>query len=217
LTLPWRPTFDSFFAGRLGGSGTRELNSERSMSAYFKRELADYVEYHRDPRNCAMHVFGILFLFLAAVLPLSLWPVHAFGARFTVASIMVLPVLTYWLLLDAGIGMAILAAAFVLLAIAEVIVNYASIAAVWAIAAVLILIGISLQIIGHRVFEGRQPALVDNPTHLLLGPMFVMAKLYIALGYRHDLAAIIGPVPQSALRSSSAPPEHRHGKSLPHT
>jgi uncharacterized membrane protein YGL010W len=186
------------------------------MSAYFKRELADYVEYHRDPRNCAMHVFGILFLFLAAVLPLSLWPVHAFGARITVASIMVLPVLTYWLLLDAGIGTAILAAAFVLLAIAEIIVNYASIAAVWAIAAVLILIGVSLQIIGHRVFEGRQPALVDNPTHLLLGPMFVMAKLYIALGYRHDLAAIIGPVPQSALRSSSAPPEHRHGKSLPH-
>jgi hypothetical protein len=27
--------------------------------------------------------------------------------------------------------------------------------------------------------------------------MFVMAKLFIALGFRHDLAAIIGPVPAS--------------------
>ena len=41
------------------------------MSASFRRQLADYVEYHRDPWNCAMHVFGILFLFLAAVLPLN--------------------------------------------------------------------------------------------------------------------------------------------------
>jgi uncharacterized membrane protein YGL010W len=51
--------------------------------------------------------------------------------------------------------------------------------------------GIGSQIIGHRVFERRQPALVDNPSHLLLGPMFVMAKLFIALGFRRDLAAII--------------------------
>ena len=45
----------------------------------------------------------------------------------------------------------------------------------------------------------RQPALVDNPTHLLLGPMFVMAKLFIALGFRRDLATIIQGQPQSAV------------------
>ena len=44
----------------------------------------------------------------------------------------------------------------------------------------------------------RQPALVDNPTHLLLGPMFVMAKLFIALGFRRDLAIIIQEHPQGA-------------------
>jgi uncharacterized membrane protein YGL010W len=186
------------------------------MSAHFKRQLADYVEYHRDARNCALHVFGIVFLFLAAVLPLSLWPVHAFGAQFSVAAILVLPVLIYWLLLDFGIGTAILGAAFVLLSTAGVIVNYASVAMVWTIAAALIVIGVSFQIIGHRVFERRQPALVDNPSHLLLGPMFVMAKLYIALGYRNDLAAIIGPIPQPALRSASALSDHP-SKSLPHT
>jgi len=37
---------------------------------------------------------------------------------------------------------------------------------------------------------------------LLLGPMFVMAKLFIALGFRRDLAAIITP-PQAPFGPSS--------------
>jgi uncharacterized membrane protein YGL010W len=69
------------------------------MNAFFKRQLTDYVEYHRDPWNGAMHVFGILCLFTAAVLPLSMWHVHALGTFVTMAPIMVLPVLIYWLLL----------------------------------------------------------------------------------------------------------------------
>src|SRR5271166_3060454 len=161
------------------------------MSAYLKRQLADYVEYHRDPRNCAMHVFGILTLFLAAILPLSLCPVHVFGAPATVATIMVLPVLIYWLLLDAALGLAILAVAVLLLSTATMIVNHASIATVWTISAALIVIGVTFQAVGHRLFERRQPSLIHNPTHLLLGPIFVMAKLFIALGFRHDLALII--------------------------
>jgi uncharacterized membrane protein YGL010W len=56
---------------------------------------------------------------------------------------------------------------------------------------------VASQIIGHQVFERRQPALIDNPSHLLLGPMFVMAKLFIALGFRGDLAAIIAPTPSA--------------------
>jgi uncharacterized membrane protein YGL010W len=195
----------------------RESCSEPIMNAYFKRQLADYVEYHRDPWNCAMHVFGILFLFLAAVLPLSLWPVHALGAHTTVAPIMVLPVLIYWFLLDAALGTAIVGAAVVLLSAAAVIVNYTSSAGVWSISAVLIVIGVGSQIVGHRLFERRQPALVDNPTHLLLGPMFVMAKLFIALGFRDDLAVIIAHVPQQASRGSSPYVKEHQVEPLPHS
>jgi uncharacterized membrane protein YGL010W len=43
------------------------------------------------------------------------------------------------------------------------------------------------------VFELRKPSMADHPAHFLLGPMFVMAKLFVALGFRDDLAAIIGP------------------------
>lgn len=187
------------------------------MNAFFKRQLADYVEYHRDPWNCAMHVFGIISLFLAAVLPLSLWPVRALGAYTTMAPIMVLPVLIYWLLLDAALGTAILGAAVMLLSAAAIIVNYASPVTVWSITAILIVIGVSFQVVGHRIFEHRQPALVDNPTHLLLGPIFVMAKLFIALGFRHDLAVIIGRVPQQAPRGTSPDVEEHQVEPLPHS
>ena len=47
-----------------------------------------------------MHVFGIVFLFLAAVLPLRLCSIAVFGIQFSAATIAVVPVLIYWLLLD---------------------------------------------------------------------------------------------------------------------
>jgi uncharacterized membrane protein YGL010W len=68
-----------------------------------------------------------------------------------------------------------------------------------------------VQIIGHQVFEGRKPALLDNPPHLLLGPMFVMAKLFIALGFRNDLAVVIQPGSQPAAGHPSIYPHQRQG------
>ena len=145
-----------------------------------------------------MHVFGIAFLFLAAVLPLSLWSITVFGIQTSAATIAVVPVLIYWFLLDFALGAAILGAAIVLLSAAAMIVSHVTTITMWSLTVFLIAIGVASQIIGHRVFEGRQPALVDNPTHLLLGPMFVMAKLFIALGFRRDLAIIIEGHPQGA-------------------
>jgi uncharacterized membrane protein YGL010W len=182
------------------------------MNGYFRRQLADYVEYHRDRWNCAMHVFGILCLFLAAVLPLSLWYVPIFDGSIRVATIAVLPVLIYWFLLDAALGTAIIGAAVLMLSAAAMIADHASTVGVWSITAVLIVIGVTFQVVGHRVFERRQPALVDNPSHLLLGPMFVMAKLFIALGFRRDLALIIQEPPQKTLHGSLLGSEKLQGE-----
>jgi uncharacterized membrane protein YGL010W len=172
---------------------------ETEMGGYFQRQLADYVEYHRDPWNCAMHVVGILLLFTGAVLPLTLVKFSLFGVEVSLAVIMALPVLLYWLMLDAGIGIGILFAAIVLLSVATAIGNQVSIAIMWSIFGVLIAFGIASQVVGHKVFEERQPSMVDHPTHFLLGPMFVMAKLFIALGFRRDLAAILAPLPTNSL------------------
>jgi uncharacterized membrane protein YGL010W len=161
------------------------------MNAFLRRQLTDYVEYHRDPVNCALHVVGIVILFLGAILPLSLWPVTVFGVQLNMGILLAAPVLIYWILLDVAIGLAIAAAAALLLFTGATIASHASVTVVWTITVVLIVIGVAMQIIGHQVFERRQPALMDNPTHLLLGPVFVMAKLFISLGFRDDLAAVI--------------------------
>lgn len=173
------------------------------MTAFFRRQLADYVEYHRDPRNCAAHVLGIISLFLAAILPLTLWPISAFGGQITLAVLMALPVLIYWLALDAAVGLGIVAAAVLLLATAALIVAHVSLAGVWAMAIVLALVGVTSQVVGHKVFERRKPSMADHPSHFLLGPPFVMAKLLIAFGFRDDLAAIIGPVAEAGAGASS--------------
>src|SRR4029078_9505685 len=123
------------------------------MGSYFRRKLGGYVEYHRDPWNCAMHVFGIVFLFLAAVLPLSLWSITVFGFQTSAATIAVVPVLIYWFLLDFALGATILGAAAVLLSVANVIVGHATTAGMWSLTAILIVVGVASQIIGHRVFE----------------------------------------------------------------
>ncbi|WFU27337.1 DUF962 domain-containing protein [Bradyrhizobium sp. CB1717] len=169
------------------------------MGGFFQRQLAVYVEYHRDPRNAAMHVVGILLLFTGAVMPLTLVKVPLFGSEVSLAVILALPVLIYWLLLDLALGAGILAVSIVLFSIASTIAAQVSTVTMWAIFAALVALGFAAQAIGHKVFEGREASLFTFPSHLLLGPMFVMAKLFIALGFRRDLAAILAPLPTNSL------------------
>lgn len=146
-----------------------------------------------------MHVVGILLLFTGAVLPLTLVKVPLFGFDLSLAVILAVPVLVYWLLLDMPLGVGILAVSVVLFSIATTIAAQVSTVTMWAIFAVLVALGLGAQAIGHKFFEGREASLFTFPSHLLLGPMFVMAKLFIALGFRRDLAAILAPLPTNSL------------------
>ncbi len=138
-----------------------------------------------------MHVVGTPLLFLAAVLPFSLVSVTVFGLHTTAAVLLVIPALLFWMTLDLAIGITILCAAFPLLLAAAFISASVGTAWVWTVTAALIVIGWALQIVGHSLFERRRPALLDNPIHMLISPMFIVAKLFVALGFRRDLAAIV--------------------------
>ncbi len=162
-----------------------------AMSGIFHRQLAEYADYHRDQRNCLMHIIGNPILFVAAVLPLSLMSVTVFGVQTSTAPLLVIPALILWIAWDVGLGLAIVSAAIPLLLIAAIIANHVSVAAVWVITALLTAIGWALQIVGHQFFEQRRPALLDNPIHMLISPMYLFAKLFVALGFRRDLAALL--------------------------
>ena len=161
------------------------------MSGIFHRQLAEYADCHRDQRNCLMHIIGNPILFIAAVLPLSLLPITIFGVETSAAPLLVIPALILWVAWDIGLGLAIVVTAIPLLFVAAAIANHVSVAAVWIITALLTIIGWALQIVGHQFFEQRRPALLDNPIHMLISPMYLFAKLFVALGFRRDLAALL--------------------------
>ncbi len=56
----------------------------------------------------------------------------------------------------------------------------------WIVFAVLFVGGWALQLWGH-VYEGRRPALLSNLFQALIGPMFLVAEMFFALGLRRDL------------------------------
>jgi uncharacterized membrane protein YGL010W len=161
------------------------------MTDYFRRQLAYYADAHRDQVNSVMHMIGNPILFVAVVLPLCLLPVSVLGVHTDAATLLVIPALILWIAWDVAIGLAIAVTSVPLLFAAGAIASHVSALWVWIIAVVLFVFGWALQIVGHQLFEGKRPTLLDNPVQMLISPMFIFAKLFIALGLRPDLAAVL--------------------------
>jgi uncharacterized membrane protein YGL010W len=168
------------------------------MNSYFRRQLAEYAGYHRDDVNRWMHIIGNPIIALAVFLPLSLVSVPIFGVHVTAAALLVTPALIVWMAFDFGLGLAVVVSAIPLLLAAAVIAKNVSVVWLWVITILLVVIGWVMQVVGHQLFERRKPALLDNPIHMLMSPMYIFAKLYIALGFRADLAAVLGKLPEPA-------------------
>ena len=100
---------------------------------------------------------GTPLLFLAAVLPFSLMSVTVLGISTTAAALLVIPALIFWMVLDLAIGAAIACAVIPLLMMAAITTEHVGAAWVRAATAMLIVIGWSLQIVGHSFFEQRRP------------------------------------------------------------
>jgi uncharacterized membrane protein YGL010W len=166
------------------------------MRDIFRRELASYADSHRNRVNGVMHIIGNPILFIAVVLPLCLVPVTLFGLHTSAAPLLVVPALALWTAWDVAIGFAIIITAVPLLWLAAAIADHVSIGWMWTIAIGLFVLGWAMQIVGHQVFEGKRPSLLDNPLHMLISPMYVFARLFIALGLRPDLAAIVRRSPE---------------------
>jgi len=172
------------------------------MYRFFCRQLAFYARYHRDPRNCATHYLGIPMLFLAAILPLQASHIAVGSFHIPLAVVLVAPAVIGWMVLDLGVGSALLLSLCPLFAVTEIIVDAGGPFMTWSVAAALFLVGWSLQFLGHAVFERRRPAFVDDLSQTLIGPMFVVAKMLVKLGARQDLATVLAEEPDVVLKES---------------
>ena len=156
------------------------------MRQLFRRQLAAYARYHRDPHNCATHFVGIPMLFLAVILPLEALRIQIGHHGVPLSILLTLPAMLGWLALDLGVG-AVLSLLLCPLFVAAAVIDARGAAPMWCTTAALFVVGWSFQLLGHAVFEGRKPAFMDDLSHTLIGPMFVVAKLLVGLGLRRDL------------------------------
>ena len=139
------------------------------MSPALQAHFADYATFHGTPGNKACHYVAVplivltLFALLAQVELTT-----AFGFTVTLAEVVIVLVTAYYLTLDAPLALLMLAASGLFAWAGRFIppmIALALFAAAWV-----------LQFIGHYVYEHRSPAFFRNLTHLLVGPLWVLAK-----------------------------------------
>lgn len=141
----------------------------KAPSPRLEAQFADYAAFHGTPGNKACHYVAvpvIVFTLLALLARVEIAAVG--GSTVTLAEVLIVLSTAYYLTLDVRLAILMLAA---------------SIACAWTgrylsplVALGLFLAAWVLQFIGHYVYEHRSPAFFRNLTHLLVGPLWVLAK-----------------------------------------
>jgi uncharacterized membrane protein YGL010W len=90
------------------------------------------------------------------------------GYTITLAEVVIVAATLYYLTLDA-----VLAGGMLAYSLASLFVGRAL---PWTVSLGLFVFGWILQFVGHYVYEKRSPAFLKNLTHLLVGPLWILAK-----------------------------------------
>lgn len=139
------------------------------MSPTLRSHFADYAAFHRTPGNQACHYLGIPLIVLSILSLMSQVTLGTLGGYTVDLAVVVLAILTvYYLTLDAVLAVAMLFVAAVLIAIGR------QIPVSWAVG--LFVLGWVFQFVGHYAYEKKSPAFYKNLTHLLVGPLWILAK-----------------------------------------
>ena len=140
-----------------------------------KDKLADYGEYHQNPKNIITHLVGIPLIVFALMLWLS-WPVIGMPQTWIMPlSLPITLALIGYYATDCWRSAAISSMYLLpMLLIAYLLHTVQIIHPAW-IATICFILGWALQLIGH-LFEKQQPAFVDNLSHLFIGPLFIILE-----------------------------------------
>ena len=151
-----------------------------------EEQMSFYLRYHRNPRNKLTHFIGVPLIMFSLFVLLGLVRVQVGEVGVTAASVLAVGVLAYYFRLDAVLAVAMTLFTAVLLIAANRVCTLGAPTAL-TVFGVTFVGGWILQLVGHA-FEGRKPALVDNFFQVLIAPIFLMAEVFFALGYKRDVA-----------------------------
>ena len=139
------------------------------MSPTLKAHFADYAAFHGTAGNKACHYVGIPLIVLSILALLARVPLFPVGGfTVTAAEVFLVLVTVYYLTLDTVLAVIMLAASAALLALGRPLPVAASVG--------LFVLGWIFQFVGHYVYEKRSPAFYKNLAHLLVGPLWIVAK-----------------------------------------
>jgi uncharacterized membrane protein YGL010W len=139
------------------------------MSPVLRNHFRDYAAFHGTPGNKACHYVGIPLIIVSGFAMLGAVPLFAaFGFTVTLAEVLLASATAYYLTLDVTLA----ALMFVLSALTIL----ASRSIPMGLAVFLFVAGWILQFVGHYVYEKRSPAFFRNLAHLLVGPLWILAK-----------------------------------------
>ena len=146
------------------------------------QQMAIYAAYHRNRWNKLTHFIGVPAIIFSILIPMNWVPV---GADLTLAHVFVGAVLAYYFLLDVPFALATTVATGALLYAAK-LAAATGVASGWIWFGAFFVGGWILQLVGH-VFEGRKPALADNLFQIFVAPIFLVAEVFFALGFKRDV------------------------------
>jgi uncharacterized membrane protein YGL010W len=137
----------------------------QALRSYFD----DYAAHHATAGNKACHQVGIPLIVLSLFALLGRVPLFAVaGFTVTAAELLLAVVTVYYFTLDRTLALLMAVVSAVLIAAGRFI-------GLWPAVAVFVF-GWILQFIGHYVYEKRSPAFFKNLTHLLVGPLWILAR-----------------------------------------
>lgn len=166
--------------------------------------MSIYQSHHTKESTKVTHFIGVPCILFALQILLNI-PYLAW-LNISYAWIAVILLLFYYLILD--IPLALITAAFLLplTYVAQEIVLHASNLTAFILAFVLFILGIIMQFVGHYHYEKNKPALIESFFQIFVAPIFLVAEIIFALGYKKNLQQKI--LQLAVLRSSSKPRLH---------
>lgn len=129
--------------------------------------FSEYASHHQTKGNIFTHFIGIPMIMYGLFILLSLIPVVGFV---TGAELLIVGALVFYFSMDwkVGTGMAV---------VAGLIDLGARFTPFWWIGLVAFLVGWAIQFYGHIVYEKKAPSFLENLTHLLVGPAFILNEV----------------------------------------
>jgi len=166
------------------------------MALNLEKQLVFYGAYHHNSINVAIHTVCVPLILLTSFMLLSNtpnvtlpgdWEIPGYPINIGTAGAALYTLL--YILMEPVAGLLLAPIILYSTSFANHLLDlYGSTANKWAIA--VHVVSWIAQFIGHGVFEGRAPALLDNLVQaLFLAPFFVWFEILFSIGYRPELKA----------------------------